>query len=386
MLWLRELDSKNSAYLRSTTRADSRWRACVFHGSQAGRMRYSFTVLSLELKPSLTRDFPPDARYLIALSGGSDSVALLHWLLHLGYGRLIVCHLNHRLRGRSSDADARFVKRLVERYNAELAGRASRLLGQVGNRSGRPTMKGFKIKLELGSANIHALAKKKKMSIETAAREARYAFFAEIARRRNCKTIFVAHHADDLVETFLINLFRGAGTAGLSAMREVSARRIGSVDLTIVRPFLKVWREQIDDYVREHRLKFREDASNKNLTPLRNRIRHRIIPYLEKTLGRNIRQNIWRTGMIAADEERWIESNICDSNHADLSVVKLRSLPTALQRRAVLKWLRSQNISDVGFDAIERVRSLADRDARIAKVNLPKNRHARRQAGKIFIE
>ena len=90
--------------------------------------------------------------------------------------------------------------------------------------------------------------------------------------------------------------------------------------------------------------------------------------------------------MIAADEERWIESNICDSNHADLSVVKLRSLQTALQRRAVLKWLRSQNISDVGFDAIERVRSLADRDARIAKVNLPKNRHARRQAGKIFIE
>ncbi|MGE5213165.1 MAG: tRNA lysidine(34) synthetase TilS [Nitrospirota bacterium] len=349
-------------------------------------MRYSFTVLSLELKPSLTRDFPPDARYLIALSGGRDSVALLHWLLTLGYQRLIVCHLNHRLRGRSSDADARFVKRLAEGYNAELAGRASRLVGQVGNRSGRPTMKGFKIEFELGSANIPALAKKKKMSIETAAREARYAFFAETARRRNCKTIFVAHHADDLVETFLINLFRGAGSAGLSAMREISTRRIDDVDLTIARPFLTVWREQIDNYVREHRLKFREDASNKNLTPLRNRIRHRLIPYLEKMLGRNIRQNIWRTAMIAADEERWIESKICDSMHADLSVVKLRTLPTALQRRAVLKWLRSQNISDVGFDAIERVRSLADGDTRIAKVNLPKNRHARRRAGKIFIE
>jgi hypothetical protein len=67
-------------------------------------------------------------------------------------------------------------------------------------------------------------------------------------------------------------------------------------------------------------------------------------------------------------------------------VVKLRALPIALQRRALLKWLRAQNVADVGFDAIERVRSLADRDPRIAKVNLPENRHARRRAGKIFLE
>ena len=224
------------------------------------------------------------------------------------------------------------------------------------------------------------------MSIETAAREARYAFFAKTARRRNCRTIFVAHHADDLVETFLINLFRGAGNAGLAAMREISTRRIDGVDLTIVRPFLCVWRKEIDDYVSEHRLRFREDATNKNLTPLRNRIRHRIIPYLEKMLGRNIRQNIWRTAMIAADEEKWIESELHDATNADFSVVKLRALPIALQRRALLKWLRAQNVTDVGFDAIERVRSLADRDTRIAKVNLPENRHARRRAGKIFIE
>ena len=224
------------------------------------------------------------------------------------------------------------------------------------------------------------------MSIEAAAREARYAFFAQTARRRNCRAIFVAHHADDLVETFLINLFRGAGSAGLSAMREISTRRIDGVDLTMVRPFLCLWRKEIDDYVRDHRLRFREDATNKNLTPLRNRIRHRIIPYLEKTLGRNIRQNIWRTAMIAADEENWIESELRDSTDADLSVAKLRALPVALQRRLLLKWLRAQNISNIGFDAIERVRSLADGHARIAKVNLSENRHARRRAGKIFIE
>src|SRR5262245_28807668 len=162
----------------------------------------------------VTRGFPPDARYLIGVSGGRDSVALLHWLVSLGYERLIVCHLNHRLRGRSSDADAEFVKRLVGRYNQDLVGQAPRLSGaRTGKRRARPTKTG-RIQLELGSANIRALAKKQKMSIETAAREARYAFFAETARRRNCRTIFVAHHADDLVETFLINLFRGAGSAG----------------------------------------------------------------------------------------------------------------------------------------------------------------------------
>jgi tRNA(Ile)-lysidine synthase len=331
----------------------------MFSGSQAGRMRYSFIVLSLELRPSSIRQFAPKARYLIGVSGGRDSVALVHWLVSLGYEQLVVCHLNHRLRGRSSDADARFVEKLAENFDADF---------------------------ELGTTNVRALAKKQKMSIETAAREARYAFFAETARRRNCRTIFVAHHADDLVETFLINLFRGAGGAGLSAMREISTRRINGVDLTIVRPFLSGWRKEIDAYIREHRLRFREDSTNKNLTPLRNRIRHRIIPYLEKMLGRNIRQNIWRTAVIAADEEKWIESELRDSTHADLSVAKLRALPIALQRRALLKWLRTQNVADVGFEAIERVRALAERDTRIAKVNLPENRYARRRAGKIFLE
>ncbi len=330
----------------------------------------------------VTRDFPPNARYLIGVSGGRDSVTLLHWLISLGYERLIVCHLNHRLRGRSGDADARFVNRLVERYNEQALGLPRT---RTGKRSARPTIAGG-IEFELGSANVRALAKKQKMSIETAAREARYTFFAETARCRNCRAIFVAHHADDLVETFLINLFRGAGNTGLAAMREISTRRIDGVDLTIVRPFLCVWREQINHYVNEQRLRFREDATNKNLTPLRNRIRHRVVPYLERVLGRNIRQNIWRTAMIAADEEKWMESELRNSTHADLSVVKLRALPIALQRRALLKWLRTQNIADVGFDVIERVRSLADRDSLIAKVNLPKDRHARRRAGKIFLE
>src|SRR5438067_3217336 len=135
----------------------------------------------------------------------------------------------------------------------------------------------------MGSANVRAIAPKQKMSIETAAREARYKFFAQVAKQRRAQTIFLAHHADDLVETLLINLFRGSGTTGLGAMREVSKRRVEDVDLTIVRPFLGVWRNEIDKYIKKHRLKFREDASNKDLASLRNRIRRRIVPYLEKT-------------------------------------------------------------------------------------------------------
>jgi tRNA(Ile)-lysidine synthase len=309
--------------------------------------------------------FPRRRRYLIGVSGGRDSVALLHWLVDLGYRRLIVCHLNHRLRGRSSQADSRFVEKLVATWNKNIA---------------------VQVDFEPASTDVRALATRNKTSIETAAREARYSFFAGVAKRRRCHTIFLAHHADDLVETFLINLFRGAGATGLAAMREVSTRRIGDVDLTIVRPLLSVWRDEIDIYVRERRLKFREDASNKNLAPLRNRIRRRIIPYLEKTLGRSIRQNIWRTAVIAAKEENWIESQLPNADGAHLSVRELRALPVALQRRTILKWLRAQNTSEIGFEVIERVRSLLDPDSRTAKTNLPQNRHVRRRAGRLFLE
>src|SRR5215831_4074148 len=307
----------------------------------------------------LSRDCPPDAPYLIGVSGGRDSVALLHWLIDVGYNKLIVCHLNHQLRGRSSNADARFVQKLAGKYH---------------------------IDFELGAADVRGLAKKRKSSIETAAREARYSFFAKTAKRHRCQTIFLAHHADDLVETFLINLIRGTGLTGLAGMRDVSSRHIDGVDLTIIRPLLSVWRSDIDRYVRECHLIFREDATNKNLAATRNRIRNRIIPYLEKNLGRNIRQNIWRTAMIAAEEEKWLDNQVSDSVNADFSVPKLRALPVALQRRAILKWLRAQNISGVGFDVIERVRLLLDPDVRTAKVNLPQNRHARRRAKTIFIE
>jgi tRNA(Ile)-lysidine synthase len=349
----------------------------------------------IQINPELLGSFPRDARYLVGVSGGRDSIVLLHYLLNLGYRKLTVCHLNHQLRGRSSNADARFVQELVAKYNGKIVcqlshkivGQALRLPSvQTGQRSAYPTTRVANIDLKIGSADVRALARRNKISIETAARKARYSFFAAVAKRRRCHTIFLAHHADDLVETFLINLFRGAGATGLAAMREVSARCIQGVDLTIVRPLLSVWRDEIDGYVREHRLKFREDASNKNLAPLRNRIRARIIPYLEKTVGRSIRENIWRTAVIAAEEENWIESQLANAMGTDFSVEELRKLPLAFQRRQILKWLRVQEVANVGFDVIERIRSLLAPGSRTAKTNLPQNRHVRRRAGRLFLD
>ena len=314
----------------------------------------------LEPKIFLHR-FLPSRRYLIGVSGGRDSVALLHSLVGLGFKKLIVCHLDHQLRVRSAKADAKFVEKIATKYDLDFEGAAT---------------------------NVRALAAKKKMSIETAGRDARYKFFAQIAKRRRCREIFLAHHADDLVETFLINLFRGAGNLGLSGMREIATRRIDEVDLTVIRPLLGLGRVEIDQYLREHRLKFREDVSNLDLAPLRNRLRHRVIPYLEKTLGRNIRQSVWRAATIAAEEEAWIESATkgAELANGDLAVENLRALPVAIQRRTILNWLRAQNIAEIGYEVVERVRSLLNHDGRIAKINLPQDRHVRRRAKKIFIE
>jgi tRNA(Ile)-lysidine synthase len=182
-----------------------------------------------------------------------------------------------------------------------------------------------------------------------------------------------------------MNLFRGSGLTGLAAMREVSERQVDDVDLAIVRPLLAIWRAEIDSYIRNHRLKFREDASNKSLGPVRNRIRHRVIPYLERNLGRSIRQSLWRTAAILAEEENWIDVQLPETTAVDLEVRKLRDLPIALQRRQIRKWLRAQNVAEVGFGIVERVRSLLNHHAGVAKVNLPRARHVRRREKKIFI-
>lgn len=310
----------------------------------------------MSFETDLLAGLPNDRRYLVGVSGGRDSVVLLHWLLSLGYGRLIVSHFEHGLRGRAGKSDARFVERLAKKQG---------------------------LKFVLGSADVPALAAARKQSIETVAREERLAFFQKTARRLRCPTIFLAHQADDQVETFLLNLFRGAGGRGLGAMRPRT--RIGVLE--VVRPLLAVRRAEIDCYAAQHRLKFRDDATNEQLHARRNRVRHKIIPRLEREFGREIRRAIWRSATILAEEEDFLERQLPLglTTHDQLPVAALRKLAPALQRRVIRQWLFKQGVAEVNFDVVEAARNLLNSEVP-AKINLSRGQHVRRRAGRIFLE
>ena len=300
------------------------------------------------------RDYPPSEEpALIGVSGGRDSVALLHRLAMRGH-RLIVCHLDHALRAGSRD-EARFVEKMAARLGCECVVRRE---------------------------NVATRAKRTKCSIETAAREARYAFFVKVANERKVRRLFLAHHADDQVETFLFNLLRGSGAAGLGAMRATAMRGA----LEIVRPLRGVWREEIDAYVAEHGLEFCEDPSNADRRHTRNRVRHEILPLLAKAFGRDVRAALLRSAEILREEDAFLSAlpDIAMADERELSVSELRALPVAIQRRVLLAWLRARGIGEIGFEEVERVRSLLA--GRVAKVNLPGGRHARRRAGRVFVE
>ena len=274
---------------------------------------------------------------------------------------MVVCHLNHQLRGRESRRDARFVEKIA---------------------------RDLQLDCEIGSTDVGALAKQSKLSIETAARFARFAFFVEVARRRRCSRIFLAHHADDLVETALLNLFRGASPGGMAAMRKISVHRIGKTKLTILRPLLGVWRSEIDSYIGERHLEFREDATNAVLHSSRNKIRHRILPDIENQFGRDVRKTIWRAAQIWSEEEAVLDSLVSSQMipGTHLAVAALGKMPVALQRRAILRWFRAREVAEISFDIVEKVRSLIEPGTKAAKVNLPRDQHVRRRAGKVFVE
>jgi len=301
--------------------------------------------------------FSPDERCLIGVSGGRDSVALLHQLLAAGFERLVVCHLDHGLRPESAE-DARFVADLAKQHGLEAV---------------------------VGRQDIAARAKRRRQSLETAGREARYGLFAQTARNRECPRLFLAHHADDQVETFLFNLFRGAASGGLAGMRPLTTRVIEGVTLHISRPLLGTWRDEIDAYIAQHHLAFREDASNAELTHTRNRLRHEIIPQLEKAFGREIRRSIWRTAEILREEDALLQSLVDpESTTPAMSVSTLTKEPVALQRRTLHAWLRHGGVPDIGFEEVEKVRHLLT--ARVAKANLPGGWHARRREKKLFLQ
>ncbi|MDB6154477.1 MAG: tilS [Chthoniobacteraceae bacterium] len=297
----------------------------------------------------------PAESHLLGLSGGRDSVALLHMLLEAGYRTLILCHLDHGLRPESAE-EAGFIQKLGRRHGLELF---------------------------IASENVGEQARLRHCSIETAARQVRYEFFARAARQFDTPRLFLAHHADDQVETLLFNLFRGAGTGGLAGMHVDHFMQVAGTELRVLRPLLGVWREEIDAYIAAHLLEFREDHSNLDPAHTRNRLRHQIIPAIEKSFGRGIRHSIRRAGELLRSEDEWMRAQV-GVPPEKLSVPELRSMPVALQRRLIHAWLLRHEVPNAGFDAVERVRSLLFTPT--AKANLAGSIHVRRKAKQIFLE
>lgn len=300
---------------------------------------------------------PRNRRLLVGVSGGIDSVALLHALVKQGGRKLTVVHLNHRLRGAAANRDAAFVQRLAAK---------------------------LKLPCIAGRADVAAIARERKLSVETAARQARYAFFAKCARETRCRALVLAHHADDQAETFLFNLLRGGGS-GLGGMRACSERKIDGLRMEIHRPLLGVWRAEIEDYAKREKLRWRDDASNASPEHTRNRLRTRIIPMLAREFGRDVRQSLWRAAEILAAQQEWLDQSLALQGDR-LSVPSLRALPEALQRHAIHRWLQQHRVPQISFLLVESIRALLPPGAKVAKLNLPGNAHVRRRAGIIFIE
>ena len=222
------------------------------------------------------QNLPPiRTRLIVGVSGGSDSVTLLHILHYMGY-QCLVAHCNFQLRGEESNEDELFVFRLTQQMNVPF----------------------YHI-----SFDTKEYAEKKAISIEMAARDLRYDWFETLRQTLQADAIAIGHHADDAIETFFINLTRGTGLRGLTG---ISVR-----NGFIIRPLLCLNRKEIEQYILENRLSYRTDSTNNDQTILRNKVRHELIPLLEKmnpsfrkTMKKNMEQLDEASSIIYQDIEQ----------------------------------------------------------------------------------
>lgn len=189
-----------------------------------------------------THRIPEKAKFIIAVSGGPDSIALLHLFKYLNLN-ILALHCNFGLRGKESNRDEQFVKRFCDLYG---------------------------ISLSVKQFQTNRYAEEKGISIEMAARELRYEWFREMKNKKKMDYIVTAHHADDLAETIFINICRGTGLKGLTGIKPVNG--------DLLRPLLDCSRTDILQYIEQHQLGFRTDSTNNSLEFVRNKIRHKIIP------------------------------------------------------------------------------------------------------------
>jgi tRNA(Ile)-lysidine synthase len=313
--------------------------------------------------------FLPGDRIVVGVSGGPDSLCLLHvlWTCQEALGvELHVAHLNHMIRGPDADGDAAFV--------AEQAAR-------------------WQIPCTVEARDVPAVVSELKLAIEEAARRVRYAFLSDVAREVGAARIAVAHNADDQSETVLMHWLRGAGLAGLRGM--LPAVRVADLrlidrseeddDIWLVRPLLTIPRAQIERYCREHNLKPRFDRSNLDTTLYRNKLRHELLPYLEREYKPRFGEILRRSAQVMRDdydllldvrEQAWKEIVQDASDEAvTLNRDAWRALHPSLQRATVrravqhLRW----NLRDVNFVHVEAAVQVGREGSAGAQATLPRD-------------
>lgn len=323
---------------------------------------------------------PPGTKVLCALSGGADSVCLLHLLYRLRRLldiRVAAAHYNHCLRGAESDRDEQFVRELV----AQCCG-PDRSPGPLG--VGQP-LPG--VELTVGRGDVAARAVRTRQGIEETARQMRYDFLQRAARELGCTVIATAHNADDNAETVLLHLMRGAGLRGLGGIPPVRDN--------IVRPLLTTTRGEIEDYLRTQGLPWVEDSTNRSDRYLRNRVRHQVIPALRQAAPGFDRRLIECSAAIRSDEiclEQLAQKAISGAAEkggrltVSAAAVAGQADPIALRCARLLMTRARGGDSRCTAAHLRALVGLCRSDDPSARIDLPGELTARREYGLLVLE
>jgi tRNA(Ile)-lysidine synthase len=291
-------------------------------------------------------------RVIVACSGGPDSVALLYLLnqIRKKYGlQLSVAHINHKLRGKESDEDERFVKRLAKKTGLNYYSK---------------------------SFDVKKMAREEKLSIEECARKVRGAFLNRLANRIKADKIALGHNADDQAETVLMRLIRGAGGLGLSGISPVSGK--------IIRPFLETTREIIEQFLRENNYHFRIDSSNLRKDYLRNRVRLELLPHLKENYNPQIVKVLNRTALILSAQENYLTRETSKVFHRivirgdkkiSLDLDKLFSYDVSFRRELIRLAIDQMGggVFKANFEIVERILDLAQKKKTGRRIFLSKS-------------